>query len=255
MKEHDQLISIQQDLSVAREIQQGILPKTFPPFPGRKDFDIYASMNAAKEVGGDFYDFFMIDNNRLGFVIGDVSGKGIPAAIFMAVSRTLIRANGLQGAAPGQCLFAVNNLLCNESVSCMFVTVFYGIMNMKTGELEYANAGHNPPYIMKNEGNSIEKLESTGDTILGCFEGYKYSSKKIQLNPNEGILLYTDGITEAFNREQVAYSEERLEALIASLHQLSAQGIINTIVADVTAFAQDEPQSDDITMLMLKYFG
>ena len=136
MKEHDQLISIRQDLSVAREIQQAILPKVFPPFPNRKDFDIYASMVAAKEVGGDFYDFFMIDNDRLGFVIGDVSGKGVPAAIFMAVSRTLIRATGLKGMTPSDCLHYVNNLLCNESVSCMFVTVFYGILNMKSGEME-----------------------------------------------------------------------------------------------------------------------
>jgi sigma-B regulation protein RsbU (phosphoserine phosphatase) len=255
MREHDQLISIQQDLSVARDIQQGILPKVFPPFPGRKDFDIYASMTAAKEVGGDFYDFFMIDNNRLGFVIGDVSGKGIPAAIFMAVSRTLIRATGLNGASPGECLQYVNNLLCNESVSCMFVTVFYGILNTKTGELEYANAGHNPPYIIRNGSKTVEKLESTGDIILGCFEDQAFISKKTQLSPNEGILLFTDGVTEAFDRHEVAYGEERLENLLSTLHDSSANSLINSVVADVNLFTLGEAQSDDITLLSLKYLG
>lgn len=254
MKEHDQLISIQQDLNVAREIQQGILPKIFPPFPNRKEFEIYASMTAAREVGGDFYDFFMIDNDRLGFVIGDVAGKGIPAAIFMAVSRTLIRATGLKGMAAGECMYYVNNLLCNESVSCMFVTVFYGIMNMKSGELEYANAGHNPPYIMKSS-SSIEKMESTGDIILGCFENHPFTSKKIQLNPNDGILLFTDGVTEAFNRDEVAYGEERLENLLSSLQSLNAKSMINAIVDDVNHYAQGVSQSDDITLLLLKYYG
>ena len=166
--EHDQLISIQQDLNVAREIQQGILPKVFPPFPNRKDFDIFASMTAAREVGGDFFDFFLIDNDRLGFVIGDVSGKGVPASIFMAVSRTLIRATGMKGMPANECLYYVNNLLCTESVSNMFVTVFYGILNTKSGELEFSNAGHNPPFVLRR-GGRCEKLESTGDIILGCF--------------------------------------------------------------------------------------
>jgi len=255
MREHDQLISIQQDLSVARDIQQGILPKQFPPFPGRKDFDIYASMVAAKEVGGDFYDFFMIDNDRLGFVIGDVSGKGIPAAIFMAVSRTLIRATGLNGATPGECLHYVNNLLCNESVSCMFVTVFYGILNMKNGELEYANAGHNPPYILKNSATTVEKLESTGDIILGCFEDQAFVSKKVKLDQGDSILLYTDGVTEAFNRHEEAYGEERLENLLSTMHNLTASHVINAIVADVNDFSLGVPQSDDITLLSLKYLG
>jgi len=254
MKEHDQLISIQQDLNVAREIQQAILPKVFPPFPGRKEFDVYASMTAAKEVGGDFYDFFMIDNDRLGFVIGDVSGKGIPAAIFMAVSRTLIRATGLKGMTTGECLHYVNNLLCNESVSCMFVTVFYGILNMKSGELEYSNAGHNPPYLMKNN-DSIQKLESTGDTVLGCFENRQFTSRKILLNPNDDLILYTDGVTEAFNREGEEYGDERLGKLLASMQNLAASEIVTIIADDVNLFAQGVSQSDDITLFSLKYFG
>ncbi len=254
MKEHDQLISIRQDLNVAREIQQGILPKVFPPFPHRKDFDIYASMVAAKEVGGDFYDFFMIDNDRLGFVIGDVSGKGIPAAIFMAVSRTLIRATGLKGHSSGECLFNVNNLLCNESVGCMFVTVFYGILNTKTGELEYSNAGHNPPFILK-KGGELLKLGSTGNTVLGCFEDQKFASVKIQMNPQEVLVLFTDGVTEAFNRDDVVYGDDRLENLLPSLHSLSVDKIVKVLCEDVTLFADGAPQSDDITILSLQYFG
>lgn len=254
MLEHDQLISIRHDLNVAREIQQGILPKVFPPFPNRKDFDIFASMTAAKEVGGDFFDFFMIDNDNLGFVIGDVSGKGIPAAIFMAVSRTLIRATGLKGLSAGECLHYVNNLLCNESVACMFVTVFYGIMNMKTGELQYANAGHNPPYLLKNDG-TIQKLVSTGDIILGCFEDQLFTTKKIQLNPNDGIVLYTDGVTEAFNKEDEEYGDERLENLLSSLLPLSVDTIVSAIADDVTLFAEGVAQSDDITLLSMKYYG
>jgi phosphoserine phosphatase RsbU/P len=254
MEEHDQLISIQQDLNVAREIQQGILPKHFPPFPDRKDFDIFASMTAAKEVGGDFFDFFMIDNDRLGFVIGDVSGKGVPAAIFMAVSRTLIRATGLRGMSAEECMQYVNSLLCYESVSCMFVTVFYGIMNMKSGLLEYANAGHNPPYILKNK-RTVQKLESTGDIILGCFEDHQFHSKNVQLDPNESILLFTDGVTEAFNQDEKEYGEQRLENLLSDLHASDAKGIVNAIADDVNVFAEGVHQSDDITLLSLKYYG
>lgn len=252
MIEHDQLISIQQDLNVAREIQQGILPKNFPPFPNRNDFEIFASMVAAKEVGGDFYDFFMIDNDRLGFVIGDVSGKGVPAAIFMAVSRTLIRATGLKGMSAGECMQYVNNLLCNESVSCMFVTVFYAIMNMKTGELEYANAGHNPPYILRSTGK-VEKLYSSGELVLGCFEDQSYLTKKTQLYSGDTILLFTDGITEAFNKENIFYGETRLENLLSSLQDPDTESLINIIVEDVNTYSEGVSQSDDITLLSMKY--
>ncbi|HPR34015.1 MAG TPA: fused response regulator/phosphatase [Prolixibacteraceae bacterium] len=254
MREHDQLVSIRHDLNVAREIQMGILPKVFPPFPNRSDFDIFASMTPAKEVGGDFYDFFMINNELLGFVIGDVSGKGIPAAIFMAVSRTLIRATGLKGMSAGECMHYANNLLCNESVSSMFVTVFYGILNTKTGEIEYANAGHNPPYLLRSN-STIEKLESTGDIILGCFENQPFVSRKTQLKPGEGILLYTDGITEAFDQQDEEYGDERLVSLLTSLQPLRVEEIVDKIVADVQLFSSGVDQSDDITLLALKFFG
>ncbi len=254
MMEHDQLVSIQQDLNVAREIQLGILPKVFPPFPNRKEFDIFASMTAAKEVGGDFFDFFMINNDSLGFVIGDVSGKGIPAAIFMAVSRTLIRATGLKGMSAGECMQYVNNLLCNESVSSMFVTVFYGIMNMKSGVLEYANAGHNPPYIIRADGK-VEKIESTGNVVLGCLEDMEYTTRTIQMSPQDSIVLYTDGVTEAFNKKGEEYGEVRLVSLLETLGQKSVDNTITSIAEDVSGFSEGTAQSDDITMLCMKYFG
>jgi len=252
--EHDQLISIQRDLNVAREIQQGILPQVFPPFPDRKDFEIFASMVAAKEVGGDFYDFFMIDNDRLGFVIGDVSGKGIPAAIFMAVSRTLIRATGLKGMPTGECLYYVNNLLCNESISCMFVTVFYSIINLKTGIVEYTNAGHNPPYIL-NEKGELKVIPTTGDIILGVFEDQKYATHQVQLQAGEGVLLFTDGVTEAFNIQAEAYGEARLESLLNTIRNCNPNQVVNTVIEDVNQFAKGVPQSDDITLLFMKYMG
>lgn len=253
-QEHDQLIAIQHDLSVAREIQQAILPKTFPPFPERKDFDIFASMTAAKEVGGDFYDFFLIDKERLGFVIADVSGKGIPAAIFMAVSRTLLKATALKGINPGECLQYVNNLLCLESVSSMFVTLFYGILNTVTGEVEYANGGHNPPYLLTSDGK-LSELEKTGGIALGILEDMKFNTNTIQLKPNDAIFLFTDGVTEAFNVEDQLYSEERLEKLLNSLSRESVTEIANKIVADVHEYSTNVQQSDDITVLVLRYLS
>ncbi|MEI6433902.1 MAG: SpoIIE family protein phosphatase [Bacteroidota bacterium] len=253
LEEHDQLISIQQDLNTAREIQQAILPKVFPPFPLRTEFNIHASMVAAKEVGGDFFDFFLIDHNRIGFVIGDVSGKGVPAAIFMAVSRTLIRATGLKGIPTEECMHYVNNLLCNESVSCMFVTVFYGILNTLTGEVEYVNAGHNPPYHLSKDG--IRKLEMTGGVILGCMEEFKYKSAKIQLAPGDRLFLYTDGVTEAFNTQDEAYGDDRLEAFLNQRINSPIDEIVKESLIEVNSFSTGMAQSDDITLLAISYHG
>jgi phosphoserine phosphatase RsbU/P len=252
-EEHDQLISIRQDLNTAREIQQAILPKQFPPFPGRTDFEIYANMVAAKEVGGDFYDFFLIDQDHLGFVIGDVSGKGVPAAIFMAVSRTLIRATGLKAIPADECMNYVNNLLCNESVSCMFVTVFYGILNTETGEVEYVNAGHNPPYLMSD--SNIVKVPMTGGTILGCVEDFTYTLGKIQMKRGDRLFLYTDGVTEAFDKEEKAYGEERLEAFIMQQMTTPTEEMVKNAIVEINNFSEGVSQSDDITLLALRFNG
>ncbi|HPO56161.1 MAG TPA: SpoIIE family protein phosphatase [Ignavibacteriaceae bacterium] len=252
LKEHDLLLSIQHDLSVARNIQLAILPKTFPPFPDIKEFEIYASMNAAKEVGGDFYDFFMIDKDRLGFVIGDVSGKGVPAAIFMAVSRTLIRATALKGIGAGECMSYVNNLLCNESVSSMFVTVFYAILNIRTGVVEYSNAGHNPPYLMRTNGE-ISEIEKTGGIVLGALEDYEFKSNSVKLEPGESIFMFTDGVTEAFNAADDLYSEERLVELLKQLCGKDLKDVVDAVNKDVEFYSTGVPQSDDITILSIKY--
>ncbi len=253
LDEHNQLISIQEDLNVAREIQQAILPKIFPPFPGIRQFDIFASMEAAKSVGGDFYDFFMIDENRLGFVIGDVSGKGVPAAIFMAVSRTLIRATGIQGVSAVECISSVNKLLCLESVSSMFVTVFYGILNLSTGEVEYVNAGHNPPYIVSPSG--ISKVEMTGGIVLGVFDDFEFQSKTFMLNPGDYFFLFTDGVTEAFNDKDELFSDDRLEDLLKARTVTSIVDVVKDTFEAVNVFSSGVPQSDDITILSLAYHG
>ena len=251
-QEHNQLESIKGDLAVAREIQQAILPRIFPPFPEDAELmDIAASMNAAKDVGGDFYDFFRIDDDHIGFVIADVSGKGIPAAIFMAVSRTLIRATGIRGVKPSECITYINALLAEESVSNMFVTVFYGIYNIKTGDVTYTNAGHNPPYVAKADG-SIKKLPLTENVIAGFVKDYQFSEDDLQLQHGDTLLLYTDGVTEAVDPDYKEYGEERLEALLKNSAQAGCQQLIDAVKADVKTFVNGAEQSDDITLLAIK---
>jgi phosphoserine phosphatase RsbU/P len=252
--EHDQLISIRQDLNTARTIQQSLLPKVFPPFPDRTEFDIFASMNAAKDVGGDFYDFFFIDKDRLGVVIADVSGKGVPAALFMAISRTLIKATAMKGMPASECVEYANNLLCRESIDCMFVTAFYGILNTKTGEFEYANGGHNPPYIVQNDG-TLKKVEMTGGLALALMDEYKFKSKTVTLQPGDTLYLYTDGVTEAMSVSGEQFTEKRLEDSLIKTHGEPVEKLCRLIEADVAVHAVNAVQSDDITMLALKFKG
>ena len=251
-EEHTQLESIKGDLAVAREIQQAILPRIFPPFPEEAaNMDIAASMNAAKDVGGDFYDFFRIDADHIGFVIADVSGKGVPAAIFMAVCRTLIRATGIRGVSPSECITYSNSLLAKESVNAMFVTAFYGIYNIRTGEVKYANAGHNPPYLMKTDG-SVKVLPLSHDFVAGVIDDFQYTEETTLLEKGDTLLLFTDGVTEATSPTYEEYGEQRLEQRLSQLTQVGCQQIIDAIKADVKAFAGEAEQSDDITLLALK---
>ena len=251
-KEHRELAGIKGDLAVAREIQQAILPRVFPPFPEEAEhMDIAASMNAAKDVGGDFYDFFRIDADRIGFTIADVSGKGVPAAIFMAVSRTLIRATGIRGVTASECITYINGLLAKESVNYMFVTVFYGIYNCRTGEVTYANAGHNPPYVMRADG-SLETLPMSKDLVAGVIDDYQFTEETLHLEPGDTLLLFTDGVTEATDTEENEYGEERLSMLLSHSSELTCQEIVDKVKADVKAFAGEAEQSDDITLLALK---
>lgn len=251
-KEHSQLESLKTDLAVAGEIQQAILPRVFPPFPEFEAIlDVAASMTPAKDVGGDFYDFFRIDEDRIGFVMADVSGKGVPAAIFMAVSRTLIRAIGMQGITPNEVMTRANELLCKESVNCMFVTVFYAIYNTKTGEVNYCNAGHNSPYLLHASGQ-VEVLPMSTNCMIGAIEGLNFSANTLQLQQGDMLVMYTDGVNEAVNNALEEYSEPRLKQTLEALKGLNCQETISNILASVKAFTDGAPQSDDITLLSFK---
>ena len=251
-KEHAELVDIQSDLSVAREIQQGILPRSFTLKVSNPDaVDIFASMEAAKDVGGDFYDLFPIDDHRIGFAIADVSGKGVPAAIFMAVSHTLIKATGIRDLASNECMETVNNILCGESVGSMFVTVFYGIYDLQTGQIDYTNAGHNPPYILQADG-SVEMLKNDGNLVLGVMEDMTFKRSSLQLNPGDALVMYTDGVTEAENKEHAQFGESRLEAELAALQGAPSKQIVETVLTKVREFADGAPQSDDITQLVIR---
>ena len=201
MKEHAQLESLKNDLTTARDIQQYILPRVFPPFPEEIDkVDIHASMEAAKDIGGDFYDFFRIDDDHIALVIADVCGKGIPAALFMAVSRTIIRSKGMQGCSAEECLTESNHLLSAYSIDNMFVTVFYAIYNLKTGFISYSNAGHNPPLLLRRDG-SVSELPTLNNPILGVIDNLDFQKDTLQLEQGDTLFMYTDGVTEATDAE------------------------------------------------------
>jgi sigma-B regulation protein RsbU (phosphoserine phosphatase) len=251
-REHNQLESLRNDLAIANEIQQAILPRIFPPFPEDADkMDIAASMEPAKDVGGDFYDFFRIDDNHIGVVMADVSGKGIPAAIFMAVSRTLIRATGMRGGSPSDCINYSNRLLAQESVNNMFVTVFYGIYNLQTGELTYCNAGHNPPCLVKSNGQ-VSTLPTTGDTIVGAMDFLEFHEKTMTLEKGDVLVMFTDGVTEAFDTSFEQYGDDRLQDTLQKVAQQGCRQLIDSVRADVAAFVGEAEQSDDITIMALK---
>lgn len=250
--EHNQLLDIQSDLSVAREIQHAILPRTFKLKMDDADkVDICASMLAAKDVGGDFYDFFPIDDHRIGFTIADVSGKGVPAAIFMAVSRTLIKATGLRDLPSAECVSTVNDILCGESVESMFVTVFYGIYDLQTGMIDYTNGGHNPPFVLHPDGTA-EELQTESNLVLGAVAGMPFKSGSLLLNPGDALYLYTDGVTEAENMEHSLFGESRLQATLESARGAESSQMIEAVSAKVKEFVDGAPQSDDITQLVIR---
>lgn len=250
--EHDQLVAIHHELDFARDIQRSILPTRFPPFPDRKEVEIHAKMIAAREVGGDFYDFFFIAPDRLAFVIADVSGKGVPAALFMMISRTLLKAQAFIRPQPDLCLHAINNLLQADNKADMFVTLFYGILNTRTGELTYCNGGHNPPYLIHTDGQ-VEALEKIGGMALGIFSDRPYRAKTVPLKPGETVFLYTDGITEAENGQDEFFTEDRLIPVLQRLATASAQQILEGVIEEVKTFASGAPQSDDITALAIRF--
>ena len=254
IQSRDQLTAIKHELDIATEIQTSILPKTFPAFPERTEFEIFAKMIPAKEVGGDLYDFFLIDKHRIGVIIGDVSGKGIPAAMFMAVSKTLLKATALKGISPDTCLEIVNNILVDESLPTMFVTVFYGIFDTRNGAFEYSSGGHNPPYLIHKDGQ-IKQLESKGGLFLGSMKGIEYESNMCILQQGDTLFLYTDGITEAFDINENLYDDFRLEHALQQHYNVEIDKLIDNIINEVNEFSQGVEQSDDMTCLAIRYLA
>ncbi|MCI6503722.1 MAG: SpoIIE family protein phosphatase [Prevotella sp.] len=251
-REHGQLVDIKGDLALAAEIQLAILPNSFPPFEELAErMDIYASMKAAKDVGGDFYDIYKIDEDHIGFTIADVSGKGVPAAIFMAVSHTLLRFAGRKSLDAVAVISESNDVLARESFDSMFVTLFYGIYNVRTGEVKYVNAGHNPPYVLRHDG-TLETLPSSRNICLGVIEHYAFNADTVELKPGDAIVTFTDGVTEACSVSDGLYGEERLETLLKTTPAIDARGLVEEINEAVRKHAEGTEQSDDITVLVLK---
>lgn len=244
---------IESELQIAHEIQMSMVPKIFPPFPDRREFDIFATLVPAKEVGGDLYDFFFIDDEHLGFAVGDVSGKGVPASLFMAVTQTLFKATAVLGRTPGKILECLNTEICRDNESCMFVTLFCGILNIRTGEIDYSNGGHNLPYLLHEAG--VTRLVNRGGRALGLVEGSPYETGRTVLRPGESLLVYSDGVTEAMDASETLYSDQRLESFLAKNPGSSPEQMIGDLVNDVKRFTSGAPQSDDITALALRYFG
>ena len=239
------------ELNVATQIQASMLPCIFPAFPERREFDIYAAMDPAKEVGGDFYDFFMVDQTHLAVVMADVSGKGVPAALFMVIGKTLIKDHTLPGRDLGEVFSEVNRLLCEANSEGLFITAFEGVLDLKTGELCYVNAGHEMPFVGRAGGFEAQKIRP--GFVLAGMEGVRYRAGSLTLQPGDKLFQYTDGVTEATDAGNNLYGMERLSEALNAHASESPQQICAAVRADIDAFVKDAPQFDDITMLCLEY--
>jgi sigma-B regulation protein RsbU (phosphoserine phosphatase) len=243
------LSTIDRELDVARRIQESLVPREFPR---NARFEIQGAMIPATHVGGDLFDFVLLDSGKLAFVIGDVSGKGIAAALYMAVSRTLLRVAAGKGMPPRECMEEVNRFLRAERASSMFVTCFYGILDLETGELDYSRAGHNPPYLIRAAG-SVDILDAAPGLPLGAIGSPRYTTAQAQLQPGDAILLFTDGVTEAMNPDGAFYGEERLVQILREKGSIAVEEMVSAVTADVTRFADGAPASDDVTVLGIRY--
>lgn len=252
---------IEADLSIAKSIQTSALPRMFPPFPDKTEFELFASMNAAKEVGGDFYDFYLLNDSTLGFLIADVSGKSIPGAMFMMTAKTVIKSLAESGLSPAQVFTQANNKLCEGNEAEMFVTAWLGYLDLKTGLVNAANAGHNPPVLIHN--GKAEYLKLRPGFVLAGMEGIKYKEQEIRLEKGDMLYLYTDGVTEAMNNSEDLYGEERLKELLSFGDEVPepsekngiAEPVCEKVLDDVSEFTDGAEQSDDITMLCVRYMG
>lgn len=240
------------ELNVAAQIQADMLPNIFPALPERSEFDIYATMTPAKEVGGDFYDFFMVDHRHLAIVIADVSGKGVPAALFMVIGKTLIKDHTRPGISLGDVFSEVNDLLCQSNSEGLFITAFEGVLDLVTGQFSFVNAGHEMPFLSR-AGGAYEPYKIRPGFVLAGMEGMQYQSGMIQLAPGDKIFQYTDGVTEATNRDNELYGMERLTKILCQNTTQTPTALLPAVKEDVDAFVGDAPQFDDITMLCVEY--
>jgi phosphoserine phosphatase RsbU/P len=254
LRTRDKAAAAQAEWDFAADLQLSGLPQEFPPFPGRTEFDLHAGMVTAKEVGGDLYDFFLLAPNRLGFVVADAAGKGLPAAVFITLTRTLLRAAAQKLDQPGECLRFVNAMLCIDNPTLMFSTALYGVLDTNSGEVFYANAGHNPPYVLRSSG-AVETLSGSGAMALGILEDMPYGTQRVRLEPGETLVCFSDGVTEANDATGALYGEERLVTLFAGQHQNHPSEILGAIIADVDRYIGLAPMADDVTLLVLRFNG
>jgi sigma-B regulation protein RsbU (phosphoserine phosphatase) len=247
---------IEAELQTAHAIQINMLPRIFPPFPERKDIDIYAYMRPAKEVCGDFYDFFLVDNNKICAIIGDVSDKGVPAALFMTIIKTLLKTEALRSSALNDVLKRVNDILYPDNESSSFATVFCAVLDTDTGEIAFANGGHLPPIVCSG-GVSAEFIPIDTNSIVGCMPEVTFTQQSMRIRPGETLFLYTDGVTEANNLQMEMFSRDRLiDALKKACTQKGDMKMfVHSVVGEIDAFSGDAEQYDDITILALHYKG
>ena len=245
---------LETELAMASSIQSDMLPNIFPPFPEREEFDIFASMDPAKEVGGDFYDYFFVDDSHLGLVIADVSGKGVPAALFMMVSKIVLQQYAMQGLSPKAALEAANRTICANNREEIFVTVWLGVLDIQSGKLTAANAGHEYPAIGKS-GDGFSLLKDKHGLVIGAFESSKYREYELQLEAGDTLFLYTDGVPEATNAKEALYGADRMLAALNRSPGAAPEALLKTLREDVDAFVGSAPQFDDMTMLCLRYNG
>ena len=246
---------VEGELTAARDIQVGMLPRKFPPFPGRTDLDVFAMLEPAKQVGGDLYDYFLIDRNRLFFVVGDVAGKGVPAALFMAMTTTLFKAQALSATSTAEIMTRVNAELARDNVAEMFVTALAGILDLRDGSVVYSDAGHEAPFIVRAEGR-VERLEKQQGMAMGIFDDVAYRSDRFTLAPGDAVVLFTDGVSEATGPDEELYTAARIRAALErSRENPSARYIAEGLADSVRAFVGEIPQSDDIAILVVCYEG
>ena len=242
------------ELDLAKRIQEDMLPRVFPPFPDRTDFDVYAVMDPAKEVGGDFYDFFLVDDTHLALEIADVSGKGIPAALFMMVVKSMLQSEMIEGKSPGEALSNINSRICESEHEEMFITVWLGILDLETGVLTASNAGHEYPAI-KHSGGEYEILHDKHCFVVGGIGGIKYSEYSVELEPGSKVFIYTDGVPEATDSNKEMFGVDRMQKVLNSVPDADVSDTVKTVKDSVEDFVGDAEQFDDMTMLCVEYKG